>query len=246
MKKIKNLLVLAMTLCMTVGLLITPAHANETDPDDIMNYVIGGSGTEDDPYILTSDNPYKEKFDTMAKEAVQPTIMPLVDFSGTLTGTKYYNQNSGGSWQYGGGGPGLDINNALVILNITYNTPYHAENLNDVMNNGTWKSWLLDSLIEGFSDEALLSSLMSKGLAYDLAFSCKTIITFGYITDITNAADSQTVRTAANNGQGILAINYRTSYNGSWFYTSTLDIWRDYPTASTPGSYYGSGRYSSL
>lgn len=73
--------------------------------DDISNYIISGSGTKTDPYVLSSDCPYKEKFDDMAREVVQPTVSPLVDFSGTLTGEKRYDQYNGGVWRYTSGGP---------------------------------------------------------------------------------------------------------------------------------------------
>lgn len=44
---------------------------------------------------------------------------------------------------------------------------------------------------------------------------------------------------------GILEISYKTSYHGSWYYTSCLDVWRINPTTKTPGSAYGEDVYRS-
>lgn len=241
MKKIKKLLVLAMSMCMTIGLMTIPIHANETDPDDIMNYVIGGTGTEDDPYILSENNPYKEKFDAMAKEAVQPTIMPAVDFSGTLTGPVYYGQTNGGIWNYSGGGPSASIDNALTILCISYCNNDDTEVLSSIKNDASQLNLLVQELAKGLIGAGLTAALTP-------AFGPKIASTIGgifvYAIGAGPAVDNQVINQALSKNVGILKISYRTSYHGSWFYTSCYDVWHTEPTVKTPGSYYGYGSYS--
>ena len=72
---------------------LTTVNASDVNgDDDIMNYVVGGSGTYDDPYILTGDNQYKDMFDARVRGYSDPNLMPLIDFSGVLTGASHYNQ----------------------------------------------------------------------------------------------------------------------------------------------------------
>ena len=94
---LKKLMSISLVLCMCLACFltnITPASAVETD--NLSQYIIGGTGTFEDPYILSGDSQYKEMFDNMAREAVQPTVMPMVDFSGTLSLDLYWWRS--GNW----------------------------------------------------------------------------------------------------------------------------------------------------
>lgn len=240
----KKLLTISLATCLGLSCFIGNITKAKALDNDIMNYVISGSGTEDDPYVLAGDNEYKEMFDEMAKEAVQPTVMPLVDFSGTLTGTSYSGQTRGGTWSYSGGGPTTSSNGALTILGISYSNNSDTGKLSSVMTNTTYKKYLVNSLASGLSSSALTSALTGT-LGASLASAMGSVFGFSFVSFVASQTDLNIVNQALSKGVGILEISYRTSYNGSWFYTSCLDVWHTCPIAKTPGSYYGNGVYRS-
>ena len=240
----KKLLTISLATCLGLSCFLgNITKANALD-NDIMNYVISGSGTEDDPYILAGDTEYKEMFDKMAKEAVQPTVMPLVDFSGTLTGAQYKNQNNGGIWRYSGGGPSTSSNGALTILTITYNNNLNTGRLSATLNNASWAQALVDALVSGYCGSALATKL-TPIVGPTIATGLASIFSVSIFSFAASKTDKTIVDNALSQGSGVLEISYRTSYNGSWFYTDTIDYWRDYGTVKTPGSYYGNGVYHS-
>ena len=243
MKKIiKTFLKYSLSICLIIssfGFNLKKVNAVE---EDLSQYIIGGTGTFDDPYILFGNSTYKEMFDNVAKEAVQPTVIPAVDFSGTLTGTSYYNQTNGGIWNYTHGGPGTSSDYALVILGISYVNNADTQKLSAVLNNSSQLSVLTSHLKAGLAGAALTAAL--KG-AFGTTMAGVIGNIFLYAIDSAAAVDKNVVNQALSINGGILEISYKTSYHGSWYYTSCLDVWRTYPTAKTPGSAYGEGVYKS-
>lgn len=61
----------------------------------IEEYIIGGSGAIDDPYVLSNQNIDKDMFDDRVREAMQPKINLQTDFSGVLVGSSVANQTNG-------------------------------------------------------------------------------------------------------------------------------------------------------
>ena len=239
MKKVKKVLITITSLCMLMCMSSTSVSAKHPD---IMDFVISGTGTENDPYILGANNPYKEQFDAQAKEAVQPSLMPLVDFSGTLTGPVYYGQTNGGIWNYTGGGPSSSSDNALIISGISYSNNAATQTLSSVVNNASLFNILKENLGAGLAAGGLTKALTSA-FGFKIASTIGSI--FAFTMEVAQSVDKNVINQALNKHVGILEISYRTSYHGSWFYTSCLDVWHTEPTAKTPGSYYGNGVYSS-
>lgn len=50
---------------------------------------------------------------------------------------------------------------------------------------------------------------------------------------------------ARDAGKGLIHAEYNTSYQGQWYSHSLSDVWSNYPTAKEPGSFYGTGSYTS-
>lgn len=46
-------------------------------------------------------------------------------------------------------------------------------------------------------------------------------------------------------GKGLIYAEYNTSYQGQWYSHSLSEVWSNYPTAKEPGSFYGTGSYTS-
>lgn len=231
---------LSICLCMT-AFTFSLSHASAEENIDLSNYIVSGSGTEADPYILSPDCPYKEELDNMAREIVQPTVMPLIDFSGTLTGTKHYNQYDGGVWRYTSGGPDGSYNGALCISGISYGNYEVTEVLYDNLNNS---NVIVDALVDGLIGYALVNALTSYigGLAAGVLSDF-----FLFAVANPNILDDSVIREAHSQREGLLEISYRTSYNSSWYATTCLDVWRTASSgmAQEPGSYYGVGVYTS-
>ena len=238
----KKISIFALSLCIGLSIFLPNISKVSASEKNISQYIIGGTGTYDDPYILSGNNTYKEMFDNIAREAVQPTIMPVVDFSGTLTGKSYYNQTKGGVWSYTHGGPGTTIDNALVILGISYVNNSDTQKLSAVLNDSTQLSVLKKYILDGLVGKALTDALKGS-LGASLAGIMGSI--FLYSIDVAAAVDKNIVNQALAINGGILEISYKTSYHGSWYNTACLDVWRTYPTAKTPGSAYGEGVYKS-
>lgn len=240
---LKKFVSLSLVLCMSLACFltnITSTHAVEND--DLSQFIVGGTGTFDDPYILSGDSPYKEMFDNMAKEAVQPTVTPMVDFSGTLTGPVYYGQTNGGIWRYTSGGQGTGSDYSLVILGISYVNNAETQVLSSVLNNTSMKQELVKALGANILASALYDFFVgSWGTSVAKAISS----IFVFAIDTASVTDIKIVNEALSLNAGILEISYKTSYHGSWYQTGCLDVWRTYPTAKTPGSYYGNGVYRS-
>lgn len=241
LKKIFNCL-LAICLCCTV-LTLSVGHVDAKD--SISNYIIAGSGTETDPYVLSSDCPYKEELDNKAREIVQPSITPLIDFSDALTGTKHYGQYNGGVWRYTSGGPDGSYNDALTILGISYGNFDVVELfVDDILSDSTMLARLQSALNDNLIGSALTATLTSL-----YGGPAATMIGGFFLFAINSASgtDSTIIAQAHREREGILEINYRTSYNGSWYVTSCLDVWHTASSgmAQEPGSYYGTGYYTS-
>ncbi len=117
MKKALSLII-ALIICFSTC--ICTYSAKETNEKDVFSYIVGGNGTKDCPYILSSECPYFDETEVVVKEVIQPTIQPLVDFSGTLTDKSFPNAKNGGVYRYKGGGPDASVDNALLILGISY------------------------------------------------------------------------------------------------------------------------------
>ncbi len=239
---LKKFLTITLTLCMSLTMFLPNITKVSAVEEDISQYIIGGAGTFDDPYILSGDSTYKEMFDNIAKEAVQPSVMPAVDFSGTLTGLSYYNQTNGGVWSYTHGEPGTTSDYALVILGISYVNNADTQKLSAVLNDSSQLSVLKSHLSAGLTG-ATLTAALKGALGATTAGIMGNI--FLYAIDAAAAVDKNIVNQALSINGGILEISYKTSYHGSWYYTSCLDVWRTYPTAKTPGSAYGEGVYRS-
>ena len=238
----KKLLTISLATCLGLSCFIGNITKAKALDNDIMNYVISGSGTEDDPYVLAGDNEYKEMFDEMAKEAVQPTVTPLIDFSGTLTGAQYENQTAGGIWRYASGGPSASSDNALVILGITYNNEDAARRFYAELDDYSFIGQLTSDLKNGLFGVALEASITKLfGMKIGALVGC----IFGFMTTYSVLADKETLKTAVTTNKGFLLISYKTSYHGSWFMSSTYDVWGNCPTVTLPGSYYGIGNYYS-
>lgn len=238
----KKLLTISLATCLGLSCFIGNITKAKALDDDIMNYVISGSGTEDDPYVLAGDNEYKEMFDEMAKEAVQPTVTPLIDFSGTLTGAQYENQTAGGIWKYASGGPSASSDNALVILGITYNNEDAARGFYSKLDDYSFVGKLTSDLKNFLYGSALEASIAK---VYGLKIGALVAGIFGIMTEYTVLGDKETLKNAVTSNKGFLVITYKTSYHGSWFRSSTYDIWGKCPTVTLPGSYYGIGNYYS-
>lgn len=239
-KMFKNIIIPLLSLGMIFSCLTT-VNAKEAT-DDIMSYVIGGSGTYDDPYILVGGNQYKEMFDAKVRGYTDPNIMPFVDFSGVLTGTRHYYQYNGGVWKYTSGGPGTTSNNALQVNRVNYvdkQTVYDSTELTDSF----WDD-VGNFLTKGLFGQALKSALIAAGVPSSAAKVASMIFKFAYQAGLNNS-DRELLKTAKRNGWGVLEISYQTSWNGSWYATSCLDYWSSYPTAREPGTYYGIGIYTS-
>lgn len=241
----KKLLSFSLAACLCLSCFIGNMKEAKAYENDIMNYVISGSGTEDDPYVLSDDNEYKEMFDEMAREAVQPTVIPQIDFSGTLTGATYSGQYNGGVWRYSSGGPSTSSNGAMTILGISYANHRVVDFYAAQILSGLTYSAIIKSKI----NEGLVSTALTNALAPSIGSSNASLVGSFILFAISsaNASDNKVLADALASNQGLLEISYRTSYNGSWYYTSCIDVWR---TASSgkvtvPGSYYGIGTYSS-
>ena len=259
----KRLTIITTCICTIFSLLggNINVHAAENEEDDIMQYVIGGSGTEEDPYILSHDNEYKEMFDAMAREAVQPSIQPAIDFSGTLTGASHANQWDGGKWERNSAIPNPN-NVTMRIDNITYNSYSKTVSLwREIRNNSSLRNELVIALGNGYVGEGLGSYLVRifpalNGSSFITAIT--TIFTFRAIGGY--EPNQEIIADALANLRGTLQINYATTYQGAWYASNCADFWHTYRSrqiengviepymavAVEPGSYYGTGEYESF
>ena len=129
-----------------------------------------------------------------------------------------------------------------MILGISYVNNADTQVLSSVLNDSSMRTLL---------ESKLGSGLLGTGLTVALkgAFGAWTAGVMGdiflFAIDVASAVDRNIVNQALSMNAGIMEISYKTSYHGSWYQTGCLDVWRTYPTAKTPGSYYGNGVYRS-
>ncbi len=114
----------------------------------------------------------------------------------------------------------------------------------EVLDSSTLSGILKSKLTEGLVGNALTVALTP-------AFGAINAARLGgfFLFTIAGAAatEASVLAAALREHEGILEISYRTSYNGSWYYTSCIDVWHTASSGvvSMPGSYYGNGYYES-
>lgn len=166
----KQFVILVTCICTMFSLFCSniSVQANQLEENDIMSYVISGSGTIDDPYIFSGEeNFYTVMFEKNLISKISFQNKEKSNFNGVFNGTVYYNQFDGGVWKRTSGGPSTTANNALRLERVI---------------------WSADLIM--------------------------------------------------------MDIVYNTSYNGSWYQSSSTVDWEIYPTVILPGSYYGIGYYT--
>lgn len=246
---LKKILLCVLSVCTALTQLNTTisVNASEAENNDIKEYIVSGSGTYDDPYVLGGDNQFKTYFDNMAKESVNPTVMPALDFSGVLDGSNVIqNQTYGGKWSYSSGGMTAITNNALVVLGVAYGAPTYAQRLKQMKSSSLLFDTLQDGLISGLVGTGLIALIERKvDLTEEQEEAIRKIFAFVFISVAGLSLDDQReLDSAANTSKGILEIQYKTSWNGAWYKSSCLDVWESYPTVYLPNTTYGIGGYS--
>lgn len=239
---LKKILLSALASCLLFSTSFHEKITVKAEESNIFDYVISGSGTFDDPYILSGNNIYKKTFDAIAKESLQPSTMNIVDFSHGLTGKSYSNQINGGKWTYISGGLDVNTDNSLLITNISYAGKNELNDLVSVCENKVYYDMLNSFLIANVYGKALDAALASS-----VGVSCASNIAsiFFFIADVVSAQEKNLIFNAFNSNLSILNIQYKTSYHGSWYLSNCIDTWRNFPTATTPASYLGNGKYTS-
>lgn len=109
------------------------------------------------------------------------------------------------------------------------------------MNDPSELEYLVSKLKQGLFKTALVNALkpVFGGVKAQIIGTI-----FKFLVKNSSYVEKQIVKDAYNLGKGILQISYTTSYHGSWYYHSCLDVWRTSPTVKEPSNYYGIGHYT--
>ena len=234
-------------------------------------YIVGGKGTSSNPFILSEDCPYKNIMDEQianmfenvetdysnitntlyvksfkklrsAGSNVQNQIMNLADFSGTLS-IYHSTKTLGGYWKSTGNVPSLTNDGNCWIQNITY-FPHTDEGYKEFYKMRTSSTYysILGTLSINYGGKALSSALIARGITSGMAYMCGLATATATVCSIINIWTASKIKTADNNGWGLLTINYATSYHGNWYKASTACYWTTYPKVYIPLSIYSTGK----
>lgn len=240
----KKSIVTLLVCSLMCGLFMPSARALEPEMDDISHYVLSGSGTFEDPYILDNDNPYKTMFDEVMRNSVRasnPNVSTYSVFSASLTGGPRY-APSGGKWTYTSGGLDASADNRMVYKGITYSDHTRISVLMKGLNNLIILDHIKDALGDYLFGPALNNYLQSKGVPEDIADAAEDVFGFVY-GKFTFAGNDKAILEAAAQSGGVMEVVYNTSYHGSWYQSSALASWDEYPNAYFPVGPYGNGSF---
>lgn len=265
---LKRLFVIISILSLSLGLInVRPVFAIESDMDkiyeeEISKSIVSGDGTAENPYIINDKTApmFSQYLDEKGKEAISllqgtSIISPYGILDGVLSGKSHSSQTKGAYWVYTSNAPSTVSNGNIWMKKVEYVSK------NDVIN--ICAGFTSSSLIETFKGS--ITSIAGKGLssAVDILVSkgfSKTVATslakwigcgstfFGaaiVLAEISNFFSQKPYLDARDAGKGLIHAEYNTSYQGQWYSHSLSEVWSNYPTAKEPGSYYGTGKYTS-
>ena len=262
----KRLIKVLMTIMLVVSLIprnIAFAYSEEElIARELEVAIISGDGSAGNPYEVDySKAPhFKEYMDTLNEEVMsvlQGDISNNMNargiYDGILTGGTRSNQTNGGEWKYTSGAPSVNYNGNICMKKIVYISRAKTAKIADVLNNGDFDEVEnLKNTIVNSSYSAARTALAAK-IGTEAAEA--VLVAVGKFSAIFTVAEAlkfindyfvkSRYATAKTNGYGMINATYQTSYNGSWYAQYGEDTWTDPHTVHLPGSYYGTGSYTS-
>ncbi len=236
--------------------------------DDELSYaIIGGTGTEDDPYIVDySLAPYFEEYMLESwKQSKHPENASPKVFPNGYTGlclTQYQGQYSnGGVWVYSSGGPSVSGNGALRFSKIAYVDGSALQGLYALRQNyNAWLSVVNDIASYAYSNSTVfITSVISilvnhnysnvGGVALSTvgagaaAAAAAAAASIAGTLDLLYVVSSSTVSSAYNNSLNLVQISYMSSYNGSWYSNNVSETGWGNHQIYIPSSFYGTGTF---
>lgn len=243
----KKFLILFCGITMIISNLLSNVSAKEFENqyDDIMEYVVSGSGTFEDPYVFESlDNQYSLMFNEIVKDSIiQKPFDTRHQFTASLTGDEYYNQTNGGEWHYSYGGGSVGTNNSFVYVTINYVNEKDTENTYVALTNPSLKDIIYSSVRDN-AFELMIEKVTEKA-GKTMAKAVYNFFSVIPVVEIINSSTLDELGMAVYNDNGSLVVKYKFSYNGAWYYNIVSVEWDTYPTAILPGTAYGVGNYKS-
>ena len=111
----------------------------------------------------------------------------------------------------------------------------------------------LFKVLESKTLEATVSKLTTKGISKTVATSLCTWLGIGgsaiagylLVSDINDWVKKAPYEAAYKARKGLISCYYLTSYQGKWYSHSLSETWSTCPTAKEPGTFYGTGTYTS-
>lgn len=211
---------------------VTPITTVKAVEDDIMQYVVSGSGTFEEPYIFGENNEYKEMLDSKVR-AQLTSVSTRSQFSASLTGGSYYAPN-GGKWSYTHGSPNSISDYMLWYISIIYTSDTNTiSSLSDAIESNENVEKIIMGLANHLAGEALENYLIAHGVPKAAAEACSEIFGEVFSSFSFTKADRAAIDAALNCG-GLLTVSYRHSYHGSWFQSDVLASWDEVPYANIP------------
>ncbi len=220
------------------------------------DFIVGGDGSFDNPYILKDENNkiadyinknYEEKKQQKYSRSTQ--IFPAstkVDTSKTIA-------NPGSYWRRTSGGGSTSTNGSMVFTLIDYT---NWNQMGDMCANalkGNVQSTLRDIAASSYSATTAKSLLTKLGITNSVVISGflpaigYAAAVYGGITSIssfTSAVNNRALADAQLNRHNLMSVHYRTSYNGAWYSHSRVEEGTRLSNPQIPQSMYGVGKYT--
>ena len=237
---------------------------NINDISQLSNYIISGTGTQDDPYVIDDSCPYKAIMDQQIASIFAISdhnsdyISLQSDFNGALTVCCSIALN-GGYWKCTSNYPTTDSNGTCWIQKIDYVSNADVRSIAMGLSNTSFIQAVYDAIENGKSGLALKQWILNY-CAYQYGWNSSTVITgnltletlaSGFMhlfylyagvqimTAAINSLQYSTLMSWYGSNYGQLNVYYAISYNGSWYQTYTETAWTTYALAYAPAAFYG-------
>lgn len=238
------------------------------DDTEIMNAVIAGDGSEDNPYILDySLVPEFEQFVIDAYNNPRHSSASTVSSFTDSNLTKYQGiYSNGGVWVYSSGGMSVSSDGSLRFSRIAYSTVDQTHKLYSARTNPSAWNKLVD-ILKGLGGVVLtksnVASAVENGLkiagyatigGYSAAsIASATVAVVGataaiygswtLLNQIVNLKTDSELNAANASNLTFVNINYMTSYHGSWYSYTTVESGWASNKVYVPTSFYGTGNF---
>ena len=238
-------------------------NLNKVYEQEIERSIISGDGSAEHPYVLNTETApkfteYMERNGQKALNLIQENsgISTYGVMDGVLSGKSHANQTNGGYWVYKSGAPSAIYNGNIWMKSVEYVSKEDTKNIFASLSVSSTRNKFFEALSSVLGSKTLSSAaskLAAKGFSNAVATSLCKWLGFGgsalagylLVSDINDWVKKAPYEAAYKAGKGLISCYYLTSYQGKWYSHSLSETWSTCPTAKEPGTFYGTGTYTS-